>query len=158
MHKKGITEEVAKKRSRRTVKHQRGVAGLDMAAILAKRNQSEQVRAKARSDAVAKAKEVKKAKEAKKEKSKVRLTFFLGPVDARWPDQLTVITIFLLSPLHPHTLDEFRLLPELLRPLRKFQSSKRRVLEALAGDDTNVTFLVVGQVLIGLLPSFYASM
>jgi len=70
MHKKGITEEVAKKRSRRTVKHQRGVAGLDMAAILAKRNQSDQVRAKARSDAVAKAKELKKAKEAKKEKSK----------------------------------------------------------------------------------------
>jgi hypothetical protein len=70
MHKKGITEEVAKKRSRRTVKHQRGVAGLDMAAILAKRNQTEQVRAKARADAVAKAKEEKKAKEAKKEKSK----------------------------------------------------------------------------------------
>jgi len=70
MHKKGVTEEVAKKRSRRTVKHQRGIAGLDMAAILAKRNQSEQVRAKARADAVAKAKEDKKAKEAKKEKSK----------------------------------------------------------------------------------------
>ena len=76
MHKKGITEEVAKKRSRRTVKHQRGIAGLDMAAILAKRGQSEQVRAMARADAVAKAKEVKKAKEAKKEKSKVRFTLF----------------------------------------------------------------------------------
>ena len=75
MHKKGITEEVAKKRSRRTVKHQRGIAGLDMVAILAKRGQSEQVRAMARADAVAKAKEVKKAKE-EKEKSKVRFTFF----------------------------------------------------------------------------------
>ncbi len=104
MHKKGITEEVAKKRSRRTVKHQRGVAGLDMAAILAKRNQSEQVRAKVRSDAVAKAKEVKKAKEAKKEKSKVRLYFIFilfFRVDARWPDQLTAITVFFSSSLLP---------------------------------------------------------
>ena len=72
MHKKGITEEVAKKRSRRSVKHQRGVAGLDWNALLAKRNQSDQVRAKSRADAIAKAKEEKKAKEAKKEKSKVR--------------------------------------------------------------------------------------
>ena len=75
---KGITEEVSKECSRRTVKHQRGIAGLDMAAILAKRGQSEQVRAMARADAVAKAKEVKKAKEAKKEKSKVRFTLFVG--------------------------------------------------------------------------------
>jgi large subunit ribosomal protein L24e len=37
MHKKGITEEVAKKRSRRTVKHQRGIVGADFAAIVAKR-------------------------------------------------------------------------------------------------------------------------
>ncbi|KAF5340535.1 hypothetical protein D9758_015820 [Tetrapyrgos nigripes] len=37
MHKKGITEEVAKKRSRRTVKHQRGIVGADLAAIAAKR-------------------------------------------------------------------------------------------------------------------------
>ena len=66
--------EVAKERSCRTVKHQEGIAGLDMAAILAKRGQSEQVRAMARADAVAKAKEVKKAKEAKKEKTKVRFT------------------------------------------------------------------------------------
>ncbi|KAH9072962.1 putative ribosomal protein L24.e.A, cytosolic, partial [Lactarius deliciosus] len=32
MHKKGITEEVAKKRSRKTVKHQRGIVGADIAA------------------------------------------------------------------------------------------------------------------------------
>ena len=48
---------------------------MDMVAILAKRGQSEQVRALARADAVAKAKEVKKAKE-EKEKSKVRFTLF----------------------------------------------------------------------------------
>jgi len=65
-HKKGVTEEVAKKRSRRTVKHQRGVAGMDWSALVAKRNQSEQVRAIARLGAIAKAKEAKKASEATK--------------------------------------------------------------------------------------------
>lgn len=71
MHKKGITEEIAKKRSRRTVKHQRGIVGADLTAIAAKRNQTLQARTQARQAAIAKAKEVKKDKEAKKEKSKV---------------------------------------------------------------------------------------
>ena len=84
MHKKGVTEEVAKKRSRRTVKHQRGIVGLDLAAITAKKNQTEQVRAKARADAIAKAKEAKKVKEAKKEKTKVgHLLFPTTYLDAR---------------------------------------------------------------------------
>jgi large subunit ribosomal protein L24e len=68
MHKKGITEEVAKKRSRRTVKHQRGIVGADLAAIAAKRNQSAAERQKMRLAAVAKAKSDKKEKENKKEK------------------------------------------------------------------------------------------
>ena len=89
--------EVAKERSRRTVKHQEGIAGLDMAAILAKRGQSEQVRAMARADAVAKAKEVKKAKEAKKEKTKVRFTLSCGCPSARSTDGGY---LFLLSFLH----------------------------------------------------------
>lgn len=38
-HRKGITEEVAKKRSKKTVKVQRGIVGADLAAIQAKRNQ-----------------------------------------------------------------------------------------------------------------------
>jgi len=68
MHKKGITEEVAKKRSRRTVKHQRGIAGLDLASIVAKRNQTVAVRTQQRMAAIAKAKNEKKEKEVKKAK------------------------------------------------------------------------------------------
>lgn len=73
MHKKGITEEVAKKRSRRTVKHQRGIVGADLAAIAARRNQTAQVRQAQRSAAISKAKAEKKDKESKKDK-KVRFT------------------------------------------------------------------------------------
>lgn len=68
MHKKGITEEVARKRSRKTVKHQRGIVGADLAAIAAKRNQSLQVRKEQRLAAIDKAKTEKKEKEAKKTK------------------------------------------------------------------------------------------
>lgn len=71
MHKKGITEEVAKKRSRKTVKHQRGIVGADLASILAKRNAKPEVRNAARQAAITKAKDAKKAKETTK-KSKVR--------------------------------------------------------------------------------------
>ncbi|CAG7848921.1 SubName: Full=Uncharacterized protein {ECO:0000313/EMBL:KIM27869.1} [Serendipita indica DSM 11827] len=72
MHKKGVTEEVAKKRSRKTVKHQRGIVGVgaDLQSILAKRNQTEAARAAARQQAIAKAKQDKKEAEAKKAKSK----------------------------------------------------------------------------------------
>ncbi|KAI0266367.1 ribosomal protein L24e-domain-containing protein [Gloeopeniophorella convolvens] len=69
MHKKGITEEVAKKRSRKTVKHQRGIFGADLAAIAAKRNQTTQVRTQQRLTAISKAKAEKKEKEAKKPKA-----------------------------------------------------------------------------------------
>ncbi|KAF8874370.1 ribosomal protein L24e-domain-containing protein [Mucidula mucida] len=69
MHKKGITEEVAKKRSRRTVKHQRGIVGADLSAIAAKRNQTAAARAQARTAAITKAKAEKKDKEAKKPKT-----------------------------------------------------------------------------------------
>ena len=81
MHKKGITEEVAKKRSRKTVKHQRGIVGADIAAIAAKRNQSVAVRQQQRLTAIAKAKTEKKDKENKKEKTtKVCIsTLFLSP-------------------------------------------------------------------------------
>jgi len=68
LHKKGITEEIAKKRSRKTVKHQRGIVGADMASILAKRNQSAQVRTAQRTAAIQQAKNEKKEKEAKKPK------------------------------------------------------------------------------------------
>lgn len=63
MHKKGISEEVAKKRSRKTVKHQRGVVGASMDAIAAKRNQKPEVRAAAQAQALAKSKEDKKKRQ-----------------------------------------------------------------------------------------------
>ncbi|SPO24934.1 probable ribosomal protein L24.e.A, cytosolic [Ustilago trichophora] len=67
LHKKGVTEEVAKKRSRKTVKHQRGIVGASLEQINARRNQKPEVRAAARQAAVAKSKEDKKAKaEARK--------------------------------------------------------------------------------------------
>ncbi|RSH86550.1 60S ribosomal protein L24 [Apiotrichum porosum] len=66
MHKKGITEEVAKKRSRKNVKVQRGVVGADLASILAKRTAKPEVRAAARAAAITKAKTQKKEKEATK--------------------------------------------------------------------------------------------
>lgn len=72
LHKKGITEEIAKKRSRKTVKHQRGIVGADMASIMAKRNQSAQVRTAQRTAAIQKAKSEKKEKEAKKPKVQFR--------------------------------------------------------------------------------------
>jgi large subunit ribosomal protein L24e len=70
MHKKGITEEVAKKRSRKTLKHQRGIVGADLAAIAARRNQTTAVRQQQRLAAITKAKTEKKEKESKKEKAK----------------------------------------------------------------------------------------
>jgi large subunit ribosomal protein L24e len=63
MHKKGISEETAKKRSRKTVKHQRGVVGASMDAIAAKRNQKPEVRAAAQAQALAKSKEAKKKRQ-----------------------------------------------------------------------------------------------
>jgi large subunit ribosomal protein L24e len=68
MHKKGITEEVAKKRSRKTVKHQRGIVGADLATITAKRTQTAAVRSQQRLAALSKAKSEKKEKETRKAK------------------------------------------------------------------------------------------
>jgi len=51
------------------VKHQRGIVGADMASILAKRNQSTQIRTAQRTAAIQKAKSEKKEKEAKKTKA-----------------------------------------------------------------------------------------
>jgi large subunit ribosomal protein L24e len=71
-HKKGITEEVAKKRSRKTVKHQRGIVGADLATILSRRNQKPADRDAARDAAKQAAKEQKKAAEEKRKASRVR--------------------------------------------------------------------------------------
>jgi large subunit ribosomal protein L24e len=69
-HRKGITEEVAKRRTRRTVKHQRAIVGASMEFIKARRNQRPAARATAQSEAIKKAKAEKAAKATKAEKSK----------------------------------------------------------------------------------------
>lgn len=75
MHKKGITEEVAKKRSRRTVKHQRAIVGASLDVIKERRSTRPEARAAARQEAIKAGKEKKKVEESKKkaEKAKVRL-------------------------------------------------------------------------------------
>ncbi|KAJ3326939.1 60S ribosomal protein L24 [Blyttiomyces sp. JEL0837] len=71
LHKKDKTEEIAKKRSRRTVKAQRAVVGATLDAIKAKKNQKPEVRAMQRQKAAAEAKEKKKA-EADKKKAEAK--------------------------------------------------------------------------------------
>lgn len=66
MHKKGISEEAAKKRTRRTVKHQRGVVGASLDLINARRNQKPEVREAARKEHLTKSKETKKARAAER--------------------------------------------------------------------------------------------
>ncbi|CAG8440155.1 12119_t:CDS:2 [Acaulospora colombiana] len=80
MHKKGITEEVAKKRSRRTVKIERAIVGASWEAIKSKRNQKPEVRAAARAAAVREGKEKKKQEQAKRkaEKAKIAQATFRG--------------------------------------------------------------------------------
>jgi len=68
MHKKGLSEDAQKRRTRRTVKHQRGIVGLSMDVINQRRNQKPEVRQAARQEDLAKKKEAKKQrKEQRKE-------------------------------------------------------------------------------------------
>merc|ERR1739838_449981 len=67
-HKKGLEEETAKKRNKRTTKFQRAVVGATLQDIMAKRNQKPEARKAQREQAVRAAKEKKDVKEAKKEK------------------------------------------------------------------------------------------
>merc|ERR1711934_1155290 len=66
-HRKGIEEEVSKKRTKRTQKFQRAVVGATLQDILAKRNQKPDVRKAQREQAIRAAKEVKKTQKASKE-------------------------------------------------------------------------------------------
>ena len=106
MHKKGLTEEVTKKRTRKTVKHQRGIVGADLAAIAARRTQSAAVRTQARQDAIQKAKAEKKEKEGKK--TKVRCS---------WRTEQRSLTF----------VGSCRLLPVLSAARLKSASNRRRV-------------------------------
>merc|ERR1712062_837709 len=63
-HKKGLQEEVSKKRTRRTAKFQRAITGASLADIMAKRNQKPGVRKAQREQAIRAAKELKKTAKA----------------------------------------------------------------------------------------------
>merc|ERR1712010_166192 len=65
-HRKGIEEEVSKKRTKRTQKFQRAVVGATLQDILAKRNQKPDVRKAQREQVIRAAKEVKKTQKATK--------------------------------------------------------------------------------------------
>jgi large subunit ribosomal protein L24e len=51
-HKKGQQEEVLKKRTRKTHKHQRAITGVSLSEIIAKRNQKPEVRKAQREQAI----------------------------------------------------------------------------------------------------------
>merc|ERR1711893_358737 len=68
--KKGQQEEVQKKRTRRTHKFQRAIAGASLSDIMAKRNQKPEVRKAQREQAIRAAKEKNKAKTVLKKASK----------------------------------------------------------------------------------------
>merc|ERR1712083_985316 len=69
-HKKGIEEEVTKRRTRRTQKFQRAVVGASLTDILAKRNMKPEVRKAQREQAIRAAKEKAKAAKAAKTSAK----------------------------------------------------------------------------------------
>ncbi|KAI4152394.1 MAG: hypothetical protein LQ340_002936 [Diploschistes diacapsis] len=71
-HRKGISEEAAKKRTRRTVKQQRGIVGASLDVIKERRNQRPEARSAARQQAVKDAKEKKAAAESKKKAEKAK--------------------------------------------------------------------------------------
>merc|ERR1712107_392748 len=60
-HKKGIEEDVSRKRTKRTHKFQRAVVGASLNDILAKRNQKPEVRKAQREQAIMAASEAKKS-------------------------------------------------------------------------------------------------
>ncbi|KAL8910106.1 MAG: hypothetical protein Q9171_004598 [Xanthocarpia ochracea] len=71
-HKKGISEEVAKKRTRRTVKQQRGIVGASLDVIKERRSQRPEARAAARQEAIKAGKEKKSTAESKKKMEKAK--------------------------------------------------------------------------------------
>ncbi|KAG8996552.1 60S ribosomal protein L24 [Tulasnella sp. 427] len=69
-HKKGVADQVQKKKSRKTVKSQRGYAGLSLADLAAKKAETPAARLEARQAAINKAKQEKKTTAAKEGKPK----------------------------------------------------------------------------------------
>ncbi|KAI4197725.1 MAG: hypothetical protein LQ350_005743 [Teloschistes chrysophthalmus] len=71
-HKKGISEEIAKKRTRRTIKNQRGIVGASLDVIKERRAQRPEARAAARQEAIKAGKEKKATAESKKKMEKAK--------------------------------------------------------------------------------------
>jgi large subunit ribosomal protein L24e len=65
-------QEVAKKRTRRTVKHQRAIVGASLDVIKEKRSQRPEARTAARQAAISEGKEKKAAAESKKKAEKAK--------------------------------------------------------------------------------------
>ncbi|KAI0011385.1 ribosomal protein L24e [Xylariaceae sp. FL0662B] len=71
-HRKGISEEVAKKRTRRTVKSQRAIVGASLDVIKEKRSMRPEARSAARLQAIKESKEKKAAQQAAKKSEKAK--------------------------------------------------------------------------------------
>ncbi|KAI1463692.1 ribosomal protein L24e-domain-containing protein [Daldinia caldariorum] len=71
-HRKGISEEVAKKRTRRTVKSQRAIVGASLDVIKEKRSMRPEARSAARAQAIKESKEKKAAAAAAKKSEKAK--------------------------------------------------------------------------------------
>ncbi|KAI1460085.1 ribosomal protein L24e [Annulohypoxylon moriforme] len=71
-HRKGISEEVAKKRTRRTVKSQRAIVGASLDVIKEKRSMRPEARNAARAAAIKESKEKKAAAAAAKKSEKAK--------------------------------------------------------------------------------------
>ncbi|KAG9681381.1 hypothetical protein KCU78_g23983, partial [Aureobasidium melanogenum] len=71
-HKKGISEEVAKKRTRRTVKSQRAIVGASLDVIKERRSQRPEARAAARAAAIKEGKAKKSESESAKKANKAK--------------------------------------------------------------------------------------
>ncbi|KAI0894146.1 ribosomal protein L24e [Annulohypoxylon nitens] len=71
-HRKGISEEVAKKRTRRTVKSQRAIVGASLDVIKEKRTMRPEARSAARAAAIKESKEKKAAAAAAKKSEKAK--------------------------------------------------------------------------------------
>jgi len=74
LHKKGITEETAKKRTRRNVRVQRAVVGATLEQIRAKREQKPELRQEVRAKAIDLAKKKKREEADKKKTEKAKVT------------------------------------------------------------------------------------
>lgn len=77
-HKKGITEEVQKKRSRKTVKKERAIVGVSLDLIKERRDAKPEIRKANRESSLAAAKEKKKIEKAKKKAAKAKLVAAQG--------------------------------------------------------------------------------